>query len=119
MRSAAAALVAAAVGVLPIVRDRCADECEAHETGPATTPACHHASSTAVHVASVPNPCGHDHHIVVATDERIARIDAGSASGPAIEVAQPLTRSLTADSFFSGSPPTHSGSVARPIQLRV
>src|SRR5882762_790343 len=59
-RTVAAAL-ALAIAALPIVLDRCAESCEAHRHTIASAPACHHASSTATHVAPVPTPCGHDH----------------------------------------------------------
>jgi len=61
-RTAIAALLALAITVLPVVLDRCADSCQAHQHIAASTPACHHAASTGAHVSQVPSPCGHDHN---------------------------------------------------------
>ena len=66
-RTAVAALLALAIAVLPVVLDRCADSCEAHQHNVASTPACHHAASTGTHVSQVPSPCGHDHNATALT----------------------------------------------------
>jgi hypothetical protein len=60
-RIAVAAVVAVAIGVLPLVLSRCAESCEAHRPSVASTPACHHVTSTGPHIAQVPSSCGHDH----------------------------------------------------------
>src|ERR1700724_3819429 len=57
-----AAVVALAMAVLPVVLDQCAGSCEAHRDTVASTPACHHTTSTGTHIAHVPVPCGHDHN---------------------------------------------------------
>jgi len=54
--------VALAMAVLPAVLDQCAGSCEAHRDTIASTPACHHTTSTGTHIAHVPIPCGHDHN---------------------------------------------------------
>ena len=59
---AVAAVVALAMAVLPVVLDQCAGSCEAHRHTIASTPACHHTTSTGTHIAHVPIPCGHDHN---------------------------------------------------------
>src|ERR1700682_1703784 len=59
---AVAAVVALAMAVLPVVLDQCAGSCEAHRDTVASTPACHHTTSTGPHIAPVPIPCGHDHN---------------------------------------------------------
>src|SRR5438093_2893511 len=60
-RIAAAAVVALAVAAFPAVLDRCAATCEAHHEAIASTPSCHHVTSTAFRIGHVPTPCGHDH----------------------------------------------------------
>jgi hypothetical protein len=59
---AVAAALALAMAVLPVVLDQCAGSCEAHRDTIASTPACHHTTSTGTHTAHVPIPCGHDHN---------------------------------------------------------
>ena len=59
---AVAAVVALAMALLPVVLDQCAGSCEAHRHTIASTPACHHTTSTGTHIAHVPIPCGHDHN---------------------------------------------------------
>ena len=49
-RLAVAALLALAIAALPVVLDRCAESCEAHQHVVAATPACHHAASTGTHL---------------------------------------------------------------------
>lgn len=58
-KTAVAALLALAIAALPLVLDRCAESCELHAI--ASTPACHHATSTGPHIKQLPTPCGHDH----------------------------------------------------------
>src|ERR1700694_1875281 len=70
---AVAAVVAFAMAVLPVVVDQCAGSCEAHRDTVASTPACHHTTSTGTHIAHVPIPCGHDHNWTAIT----------AANGPA------------------------------------
>jgi hypothetical protein len=67
VKCAIAALLGLAIAVLPVVLDRCADSCEAHQHIAASTPACHHAASTGTHVSQVPSPCGHDHNATTLT----------------------------------------------------
>jgi hypothetical protein len=60
---AVAAVMALAMAVLPVVLDQCAGSCEAHRHTIASTPACHHTTtSTGTHIAHVPIPCGHGHN---------------------------------------------------------
>jgi hypothetical protein len=66
-KTAVAAMVALAMAVLPVVLDQCAGSCEAHRDTVASTPACHHTTSTGAHIAHVPNPCTHDHNGTVIT----------------------------------------------------
>ena len=64
---AVAPVVALAMALLPAVLDQCAGSCEAHRDTMASTPACHHTTSTGTHIAHVPIPCGHDHNGTVIT----------------------------------------------------
>jgi hypothetical protein len=66
-RVTVATLLALAVAALPLVLDRCADSCEAHQHIVASTPACHHAASTGTHLSNVPSRCGHDHNATALT----------------------------------------------------
>src|ERR1700730_12037969 len=59
---AMAAVVALAMAGLPVVLDQCAGSCEAHRDTVASTPACHHTTSTGTHIAHVPTRCAHDHN---------------------------------------------------------
>jgi len=66
-RIAVAAILALAVAVLPVVLDRCAESCDAHQHTVASTPACHHASSTGPQLSQLPSACGHDHSATTVT----------------------------------------------------
>jgi hypothetical protein len=57
----AAAVLAVAVGALPLLRQRCADDCSTHPAASASTPACHHDQSASARVGRVPLPCDHNH----------------------------------------------------------
>jgi hypothetical protein len=58
-----AAVLALAVGAVPLIADWCAATCEAAHT--AGMPSCHHTSSSLSHVGDVPAPCGHNHQPLV------------------------------------------------------
>ena len=66
-RTVVAALLALAIAALPVILDRCADSCDAHQLVAASTPACHHAASTGTHVSKAPPRCGHDHNATALT----------------------------------------------------
>lgn len=61
-RLTTAMVLAVAVALLPIVLDRCADACDAHQAASTKAPACHHTTSTAIRITTAPAPCSHDHH---------------------------------------------------------
>jgi hypothetical protein len=61
-RGAVAGVLAIAIAALPVVLDRCAESCEAHANAVASTPTCHHVTSTGTRISPVPSPCGHDHN---------------------------------------------------------
>jgi hypothetical protein len=71
-RIAIATVLAVAVAALPVVLDRCAEQCEDHANTTASTPACHHTTSNATHVSQVPSSCGHDHTGTVVTAAKTA-----------------------------------------------
>ena len=61
-RIAVAAILTMAIAALPVVLDRCAESCEAHQGTVSSAPACHHATSTGTRISQVPTSCGHDHN---------------------------------------------------------
>src|SRR3954470_21585651 len=61
-RVAVAAVLAIAVGALPLMVDRCAASCDAHHATATAAPACHHAAATGTHLTQAPASCGHDHN---------------------------------------------------------
>ena len=66
MTTLTAAVLALAVGGVPLAADWCAVSCDAsHANRTAAAPACHHASAPTPRIGQRPAPCGHDHHPVV------------------------------------------------------
>src|SRR5438477_2715818 len=61
-RTAVAAILALALGAVPLVLDRCTQTCEAHRNAVASALPCHHVTATGTHISEVPAPCGHDHN---------------------------------------------------------
>src|SRR5689334_11324805 len=55
-------MLALSVAALPLLLDRCAQDCESHRGRTASTPACHHEAQTGAHISHAALPCGHDHH---------------------------------------------------------
>ena len=112
--AAVAAVAALAMVVLPVVLDQCAGSCEAHRHTIASTPACHHTTSTGTHIADVPIPCGHDHNgtaimtgnnpaptgralnSFIAVDSRPPLV-APAAASLRVQLHSPLSSSLTLD----------------------
>src|SRR6184192_361154 len=62
IRRAVAGILALAIAALPVMFDRCAESCDAHRDTIASTPECHHATSSGTHLSQVPGRCGHDHN---------------------------------------------------------
>jgi hypothetical protein len=121
-RIAVAAVLALAVAALPIMLDRCAESCEAHQHTIASTSACHHATSTGLHLAPVPAPCGHDHNGTAVTAAK-SFAPAGRAfalaaiGGSQLSVAPPAGADVRVDAHSptDSSPPL----AARSLPLRV
>jgi hypothetical protein len=72
LQSATAAVLVVAVAALPVILDRCAVTCEAHQDVEAT-PACHHGSVEGTHIVPAPGACGHDHGETVVTAAKAVR----------------------------------------------
>jgi hypothetical protein len=121
-RSAIAAILALAIAALPVVLDRCAESCEAHQNTVASTPACHHAASTGTHISHVPSPCGRDHNETAVTAANNAA-RAGRAFDSVVLVdAQPTVEPPTAADLRvqRHSPPNSSPTLdRRSLPLRV
>jgi hypothetical protein len=120
-RLAIAMLIGVAVGVLPVMLDRCADSCEALQAETAV-PACHHATSTAIHLTGAPSPCGHDHHGTTLSAPKSFSPTDRTYADAAIAVGQLLLASPTAPDVESRrhSPPHRSPPLAgRSLPLRV
>jgi hypothetical protein len=120
VRAAAAAIVAMAVGALPVVIDRCVESCGMDQTAPVGAPSCHHTPSSSPHIASAPVPCGHDHRGVRAIAAASISNDFASAFNAVIPVAhQPIAFASAGEPSLRGSPP-HAVTVNRStLPLRV
>src|SRR5580765_7376465 len=73
-----AAVLVLAVAALPLMLDRCAESCDAHQRTVASAPACHHAAPIGTHITPAPTSCGHDHHGTAVTAAKDV-----AATGPA------------------------------------
>jgi hypothetical protein len=103
LRFATAAALALAVAVLPVVLDQCAGSCAADRDTMASTPSCHHATSTGTRIRQVPTRCGHDHNATVAAsaqgstladrslDNMVATVELAASVTPALSVRRVLT----------------------------
>jgi hypothetical protein len=121
-RVAVAAVLAIAVGTLPLIVDRCGALCEAHQAIATTAPTCHHTTATGTHLTQVPSTCGHDHNGTavtpanssVPTDRSFAFL-ATSNSAFSIESPAPADVPVTPHTP-PGTPPSLGG---RTLPLRV
>ena len=122
IRIATAAVLAVAVAALPLMLDRCAESCDAHQSAVASTPACHHATSTGTHITQAPTSCGHDHNArAVAAAKSPAPTDRPfafiAAPGSQHSVERPADADVRIDPH---SPPEASPPLAgRSLPLRV
>jgi hypothetical protein len=121
-RLAIAAVLALAVAALPLMLDRCAESCDAHQSSVASTPACHHATSTGTRITNAPASCGHDHQGTALTAAKsftpTGRAFALAAiAGSQLPVEPPVEASVRVDPH---SPPDPSLPLAgRSLPLRV
>jgi hypothetical protein len=121
-RIAIAAVLALAVTALPLMLERCAGSCEAHQGAVANTPACHHATSTGTHITKAPASCGHDHDGTVVTaaknfapTSRAFAFVATASSQPS--VTPPVEAGVGVDPY--APPDVSPGLAARSLPLRV
>jgi hypothetical protein len=121
-RFGVAAILALAVAALPVMLDRCAESCETHQATVASTPACHHTTSTGTHITDVPTPCGHDHSgSAVTAAKSVAPIERASVllatTGSPLPVAPPAGDDVRVDphSRPDSSPPF----AGRSLPLRI
>jgi hypothetical protein len=119
---ALAAVLALAVAALPLMLDRCAESCDAHQSAVANTPACHHTASTGTHITKAPASCGHDHNAKAVTAAKsVAPTDRAFAltatAGGQLSIARPVDADVRVDPH---SPPDSSPPLAgRSLPLRV
>lgn len=121
-RAVSAVLVALSVVAMPLVLDRCATDCAAHDTEATAAPACHHATPAATRIGHAPDVCGHDHSGTVVTSSAVdswaSRLHAPEvtlASFVTFSVPSAVAVGIPGDSP-PGSPQTLS---ARSLPLRV
>jgi len=96
MRIAAVAVLAAAIAALPIVLDRCAESCEAHQHSAAAPPTCLHAAIPGTKISSAPTVCGHDHGATAVGPAKSSTPSAGTYS------------IVTIDGGIDGRPPANA-----------
>jgi hypothetical protein len=121
-RIATAAVLSVAVAALPLMLERCAESCDAHQSAVANAPACHHTASTGTHITKAPASCGHDHNAKAVTAAKsvapTARAFAmtAAADGP-LSIARLADADVRADPH---SPPDLSPPLAgRSLPLRI
>src|SRR2546430_11242480 len=105
-----AAVLALAVAGLPVLLNQCAASCEAQHEAAASTPSCHHASSTGTRVGHVPVPCGHDHDGALVPAVKSAPPSGGFDSIVPIQLARASFISAAADEGLPDHAPPGSSS---------
>lgn len=121
-RIAVVAVLALAVAALPLMLDRCAESCNAHQSAVANTPPCHHTASTGTRVTKVPASCGHDHNAKAVTAAKsVAATDRAFALTATVDSQLSIARPVEADARVDPhSPPNSSPPLAgRSLPLRV
>jgi hypothetical protein len=116
-----AAVLAHAVAGLPVLLNRCAASCETQHEAAASTPSCHHASSTGTRMGHVPLPCGHDHDGVLIPAVRSAPLSGGFDSIVPIQIASASFISSAGDERLRDHAPPGSSSAlnAQALPLRI
>src|SRR5258708_2034521 len=121
-RNATAIALMLAVAALPVVLDRCAGLCQVHRDAIASTPSCHHPTSTAARIGHMPTACGHDHTGTAVTWAKTSTPE-GRSFGPmvaAAEVPTALTPAASDQRVVTHSPPGSSiRPDARSLPLRI
>src|SRR5262249_42552425 len=125
IRIATAAVLALAVGALPIVAEQCAESCEAHRAAATSAPSCHHAAPATARIGHLPIPCGHDHHPVAVSTATTALASNTSHSFPIVALATEFEPSMVRFVVTAGradptvSPPHASLPLALASALRI
>src|SRR5712692_388825 len=121
-RTATAVVLMLAVAALPVVLDRCAESCQAHQDTIASSPSCHHPTSAAFRIGHVPTACGHDHTGTAVTWAK-SSAPAGRSFGPlvaAADVPTSLTSAASDQCVVADGPPGSSiRPDARSLPLRI
>src|SRR3954452_24807096 len=117
-----AVAVIVAVAVAPLLLDRCAESCDAHQSALAGAPACHHATSTGTHVTRLPASCGHDHNATALTAGKTlaptaSAFDLVAAVNHSLSVLTPPAPDTRVDPHRP--PDTSPALAARSLPLRV
>jgi hypothetical protein len=121
-RIATAAVLALAMAAFPAVLDRCTATCEAHHEAIASTPSCHHVTSTAFRIGRAPTPCGHDHDGTAMTSAKSAAPVGRSIDSIAAVAAvpSPFAPAASERRVLGHAPPGSSPAVdGRSLPLRI
>jgi hypothetical protein len=119
---ATASVLALAIAVFPAVLNQCAASCAEHHDAVASTPSCHHVTTTANRIGAQPTPCGHDHIGTVVTSANTSAPIGRSTSVMVAVVALPvpLASSASERRLLEHSPPRPAlPRDARSLPLRV
>ncbi len=116
-----AAALALAVAGLPVLLNQCAASCEAQHEAAASTPSCHHASSTGTRMGHVPIPCGHDHDGALVPAVKSAPPSAAFESIVLIHIARASFISSVAEGRLADDAPQGSSSAlnTQALPLRI
>jgi hypothetical protein len=115
-------VLALAVTALPAVLDQCAASCVEHHEAVASTPSCHHATTTSNRVGPMPMPCGHDHSgTTVMSAKTSAPVQRGLNSIVAVVALPTAFAPVSSDRRLLGkSPPGARRPIgAHPLPLRI
>ena len=122
MRVVLAAVLAVAVGTVPLMLDQCTATCEAHHDSVASTPACHHAVSTGFHLGHAPNSCGHDHNGTLVTADNGLTLSSRPLVASVVVVAVPVNSAVAISRHLHTHAPPGTASTLldrRSLPLRV
>jgi hypothetical protein len=103
------------------VLSQCAAACVEHEAV-ASTPNCHHATTTSNRIGPMPTPCGHDHSGTTVTSAKTsAPVQRGLDSIVAVVALPTAFPSATSNCRLLGHSPPGAGRPigARPLPLRI
>jgi hypothetical protein len=120
LRNTAAIVLIVAVAFAPALLDRCFAKCAAQRAALASTPACHHATTSDARIRHVPPPCGDDHGGDTALAIKSAAPNPASVAFIAVMKA-PVVSTSARTARLSEQPPPGSSQVlsARSLPLRI